>query len=227
MRNKHLLLFAPALFCAALSCQAQKQPAAELRIASVNDQLASGKKSVSAVLTDTSLRALHPVTAFREAVKAHAKAEKIRITAPAEPGVATSVQVMIVDAAGRPVPDALIYVYQTDGRGWYSDTAAHVNVREGDRGHARLFGYLRTDEKGGFELETIRPHSYPNSSLPQHIHLEVFTRDDRVLITELLFDDDPKLVGETRRQSEGAGFYIAQNTGTPEKQLFRYRVTLR
>lgn len=196
-------------------------------IARVDQQLSKGEKWVSAVLTDTALMFLHPLPAFREVIKKHAKAEKIRLTAPTEPGIPLRIEVNVVDGYDKPVTGALVYLYQTDARGWYADTAAHVLVREGDRRHARLFAYLKTDGNGYFEAETIRPESYPNSSLPQHIHCEVMTPDGKILITELLFRDDPKLSGDTVTWALREGFFLARNIGTAKRPVFTYQLRLR
>lgn len=226
MTVKNALFCLWLTLCFATACHAQAPSPGEL-IDRVGRELAAGKKSVTAVLTDTSLRSLHPLTPFRETIKKYARAEKIKLSAENEPGVFTTVRGLVKSAQGEPVANALIYVYQTDHRGWYSDTAAHVSMMEGDRRHARLFGYLKTDTKGNFEFETIRPQSYPNSSLPQHIHFELFNAGEVLLVTELLFDDDPKLTGETRRNFIREGYYVAKNTGTPQRQVFEYQIVTR
>lgn len=189
--------------------------------------MSKGEKWVSAVLTDTSFMFLHPVPAFREVIKKHAKVEKVRLAALPEPGVPTRIEVNVVDGFDKPVTGALVYLYQTDARGWYSDTAAHVLTQEGDRRHARLFAYLKTDDNGYFEVETIRPESYPNSSLPRHIHCEIVAADGRQLITELLFRDDPKLEGEAMSRALREGFFVGRNIGTKGRPVFTYQVRLR
>jgi protocatechuate 3,4-dioxygenase beta subunit len=102
-------------------------------------------------------------------------------------------------------------VYQTDYKGWYSDTSGHIKMMEGDRKHARLFGYMRTGTDGGFELKTIKPQGYPDGPLPGHIHFEAFTANSEMLITELLFDDDKRLNEKNRDWAKKEGFTIAKN----------------
>ncbi|MCK6693809.1 MAG: hypothetical protein L6Q97_17145 [Thermoanaerobaculia bacterium] len=196
-------------------------------IARVDQQLSKGEKWVSAVLTDTALMFLHPLPAFREVIKKHAKVEKVRLTAPSEPGIPTRIEVNVVDGFDQPVTGALVYLYQTDARGWYADTAAHILIREGDRRHARLFAYLKTDGNGYFEAETIRPESYPHSSLPQHIHCEITAPDGKILITELLFRDDPKLSGDALTHALREGFVPARNIGTAKRPVFAYQIRMR
>jgi len=104
---------------------------------------------------------------------------------------------------GEPLKGALIYAYQTSAKGWYSDKAPHISGMAGDEKYARLFGYLTTDQDGQYELRTIRPAGYPNSNLPAHIHLEIEAggQEHRPLISEIQFDDDPRLTPEMRERS--------------------------
>jgi len=195
-------------------------------IEKIEAQLASNSKSVSDVLMDPAYMKLHSLSPFREVIKKNAKQEKITLVNRNEPGIPVTIKVKL--SAGRSVSNILIYVYQTDNRGWYADTGAHVLMREGDRGHARLFGYLRSDKNGQFEFLTIHPQGYPRSTLPQHIHLEVFDQDGNSLrLTELLFDDDDRLKGETRQSAEREGFIIAKNEGKLGMQVYSYNISLR
>lgn len=127
-----------------------------------------------------------------------------------------------------PIAGAVAYVYHTSAKGWYSDKAAHIRAWSGDTRHARLFGYLKTDEDGSFEVRTIRPGGYPRSTLPQHIHLEIEADGYAPLVTELLFDDDPCLTAELRDRAKREGFLIATlSAGLNNKPTFRYTVKLK
>lgn len=219
-----IFLFAVAGFDAAT----QNLPTDTAQIIRRTDQqLSKGEKWVSAVLTDTTLFFLHSVPAFREVIKKHAKAEKIRLSAPTEPGIPTRIEVYVVDGLDKPVANALVYLYQTDARGWYADTAIHVSGVEGDRRHARLFAYLKTDVNGYFEVETIRPESYPGSDLPQHIHCEIITPDGKTLVSELLFRDDPKLNAEATARVLREGGFVTSNIGTGKRPVFAYQIRIR
>ena len=192
----------------------------------IDKQLGAGSKSVSEILTDPAYMKLHSLSNFRAIVRKNAKQEKIMLTNKNEPGSAATIEGKLT--ANFPVENLLVYVYQTDHRGWYADTGAHVLVREGDRGHARLFGYLRSDKNGQFEFTTIHPQGYPRSDLPQHIHLEVFDKNGgSLIITELLFDDDARLTGETRASALRNGFVVAKNEGKSGMQFYSYNVSLR
>src|SRR4030095_14658819 len=98
-----------------------------------------------------------------------------------------------------------------------------------DMRHARLFGYVKTDKNGMFELHTIKPSGYPKSDLPAHIHVHVSADGFQSFVTEFLFDDDERLVGKIRENAMRDKFIIAK----PEKavgpfvQQFSYTIELR
>ena len=73
--------------------------------------------------------------------------------------------------------------------------APHVLKYEGDMRYARLFGYVKTNKNGRFELHTVKPSGYPKSDLPSHIHVHVTAAGYSSYVTEFLFDDDERLKG--------------------------------
>jgi protocatechuate 3,4-dioxygenase beta subunit len=196
------------------------------QIKGVDEKLQHGKITVTQALTDTSLMPLHSLTPFRELIMKNARSEKITLVTSQEPGTRITVKGTVMKN-GVPQPGLLVYVYQTSSKGWYSDTGAHVAMNEGDRRHARLFGYFKTDDKGNFAFETIKPHGYPGSDLPAHIHFEVFENVGDMFITELLFDDDERLTPAARKRAASENFIISKNTGTPFKPVYEYMVLLR
>jgi protocatechuate 3,4-dioxygenase beta subunit len=174
--------------------------------------------STTTLLTDPSFLPAHEWPRFRKLVRDSAQPSPLTIVSPNEPGDPLIVTGRIVGRDGRPVPAAVLYVYQTSSKGWYSDRAAHVAAREGDRRHARLFGYVKTDAGGRFEVRTIRPGGYPDGNLPAHIHVEVERGGQPAdsLITEIRFDDDRRLTAEERKRSQQEGFVIAKVTTESE-----------
>ena len=191
-------------------------------IKNIEKKVAQGETTISKILSDSSLLFLHSLTSFREVIQRNAKAEKVKIYSDNEPGTRITVQGVVLDESGKPQVDKLVYVYQTSSTGWYSDTAAHILINEGDRRHARLFGYFKTDSFGKFEFHTIKPKGYPNSTLPAHIHIEISLKDDQNFISELLFDDDPRLAGEIRTSSIKQKFIITKNNGTDNDPVYSY-----
>ncbi len=196
----------------------------------IRDQLQKGELSVTDALTNIKWMSLHSVPAFREVVKNNARAEKITLTPPDEPGLKITVKGIVTDRAGKPMAGLLVYVYQTSAKGWYADTAAHVRANEGDMRHARLFGYLKTDLAGQFEFQTIRPEGYPNSDLPAHIHVMMWTADGQMvrgMPDEFLFEEDKRLTPERKAQALRNGFLISKNTGTAAQLVYEYKLVQR
>jgi len=217
-------LFVLAICCLNLAGFVSAQDSTAL-INEINTRLQKNQTTISEVLSDGSLMQLHSLTPFREIIKQNAKAENIKIVSDKEPGKKITVKGVIVNATGKPANDAAVYVYQTSSEGWYSDTAPHILQNEGDRRHARLFGYFKTNSNGEFEFETIQPHGYPHSDLPAHIHFEV-SWGNSSLITELLFDDDRRLVGSIRTRAMQQQFIISKNTGTEKEPVYFYKISL-
>jgi len=122
----------------------------------------------------------------------------------------------------------LVYLYQTDAKGWYAADAPHILVNEGDMRHARLFGYVKTDKNGRFELHTVKPSGYPQSDLPAHIHVHIDATGFSAFVNEFLFDDDERLIGEIRQSSVRNRFIIAKpgKSSAPFEQQFTYNITL-
>jgi protocatechuate 3,4-dioxygenase beta subunit len=189
--------------------------------------LQAGKTSAD-LLTDPAFLPAHEWPRFRQLIRSSAKLARLTMVTPKEPGEPLVVAGTVSDKDSKPIPGALLYVYHTSARGWYSDRAAHVAANEGDRKYARLFGYLTTGADGAFELRTIRPAGYPDSNLPAHIHVEIERPGGGGgrTVTEIRFDDDPRLTRQMREQSVREGFTIATVQGDARKG-WRLKVDLR
>ena len=118
-----------------------------------------------------------------------------RMSAPL--GERIIVQGRVLDEDGRPVPEALVEIWQCNASGRYH--------HPGDQHDAPLDpnfyggGRARADADGCYKFITIKPGAYPwknhhNAWRPAHIHFSLFgpafaTR----LITQMYFPDDPLL----------------------------------
>jgi protocatechuate 3,4-dioxygenase beta subunit len=92
----------------------------------------------------------------------------------------------------KPVPGALLDVWQTDERGEYDNTGF------------RYRGKVVADGEGRYRLETLLPGEYPGR--PRHIHVKVQAAGGRVLTTQIYFGDTgapARLIAKTARH-EGA-----------------------
>ncbi len=216
-----------AAYCNAAACQTTQQ---SKTIEVLNEKLQKGALTLSEVLTNKEWMSLHSLTAFRNVIKQNAKTGNVHLTNADEPGLRMTVKGSVADKSGKPWSDVLVYVYQTSDKGWYADTAAHIQANEGDFGHARLFGYLKTDEAGQFEFETIRPEGYPNSDLPAHIHIMMWSADGKVIHgmpEELLFEEDKRLTPERKKQALQNGYLVSKNTGTQTQAVYAYRLMIK
>jgi protocatechuate 3,4-dioxygenase beta subunit len=185
--------------------------------------------NVSSVLIEKNYASLHPLVTFREMIKKYSSPDMLTITPHDEPGKKIKVMGTVKSKDGQTVANALIYLYQTDSRGWYAADAPHVLMNEGDYRHARLFGYVKTDKNGKFELHTIKPSGYPKSDLPAHIHVHVTAEGYHPYGAEFLFQDDERLKGEILNRAVIDGGLIAnpETAEAPFAQKFSYEIKLR
>lgn len=103
-----------------------------------------------------------------------------------------------------PVPNVIIYYWQTDNNGYYSPKAG---MDEKAKRHGHIRGWVKTDEHGKYSIYTTRPGAYPNSDIPAHIHTSIKEPgiDNEYYIDEFVFDDDKLLTSEKRRALENRG----------------------
>ena len=103
----------------------------------------------------------------------------------------------IIDEAGRPVPGALLEIWQANAAGRY--------IQPTDQHDAPLdpnflgAGRCRSDATGHYGFRTIKPGAYPwqnhpNAWRPNHIHLSLFGPGfGSRLVTQMYFRGDPLL----------------------------------
>ena len=116
-----------------------------------------------------------------------------RVAPPREPGTPLAVSGVVVGPDAAPIPGASIYVYQTDAEGYYGVKP------ESDNRRPRLKAFLRSDARGAWSFETIRPGSYPDSRAPAHIHFEVTATGFAPRFFEIVFEGDPFVTADMRR----------------------------
>ena len=101
----------------------------------------------------------------------------------------------VLDSGGRPVPDALIEVWQANAAGRY-----HHHVDDHPAPLDPNFtggGRCVTDSAGYYRFITIKPGPYPwgnhhNAWRPAHIHFSLFGRAfTQRLVTQMFFPGDP------------------------------------
>lgn len=121
---------------------------------------------------------------------------KARIAPRDEPGEALELTGRVVDANGEPRAGVIVYAYHTDAKGIYPRPAKSLGGAA-DR-HGRLRGWAVSDRDGRYTFETVRPASYPQQRIPQHIHMHVIEPGCATYyIDEVVFTDDPLLTPAT------------------------------
>jgi protocatechuate 3,4-dioxygenase beta subunit len=115
-----------------------------------------------------------------------------RVTPSGEPGQALTVSGVVVGPDDAPIAGASLYIYQTDHEGYYGVKP------QSDNRNPRLKLFLRTDARGAYAFETIKPGSYPNSRIPAHIHFEVTAPGRAQHIFEIVFTGDPFVTANMR-----------------------------
>tara|TARA_B110000483_G_scaffold204079_2_gene246789 strand:- start:1720 stop:2451 length:732 start_codon:yes stop_codon:yes gene_type:complete len=116
----------------------------------------------------------------------------------------------VLDESGKPVPNALIEVWQANAGGRYrhkNDTyLAPLDPNFGGCGRCL------TDQEGNYVFRTIKPGAYPwpnggNDWRPAHIHFSIFGQAfAQRLMTQMYFEGDPHIqicpilqsIGDTR-----------------------------
>jgi hydroxyquinol 1,2-dioxygenase len=140
------------------------------------------------------------------------------------PGEPCDVSGRVVDVAGKPVPGALIEVWQADEDGFY-------DVQYSDLQQPRGRGHLHSDADGRFWFATVKPEAYPipddgpvgdllraggrGPMRPAHIHFKIDAEGYQTLITHVFADGDEhldsdavfgvreNLIGEFERGGDG------------------------
>ncbi|MEO7794869.1 MAG: hypothetical protein ABIV06_08865 [Thermoanaerobaculia bacterium] len=120
-----------------------------------------------------------------------------RIAPANEPGEPLQISGTVLDGAGNVAIGVIVYAYQTDARGHYppDPNAADSKVAR----HGRLRGWAQTDARGEYRFDTVRPAGYPDTDIPQHVHMHVIEPGRcTYFIDDLLFSDDPRLTAAKR-----------------------------
>ena len=149
-----------------------------------------------------------------------------RLADDAVEGVRIRLEGRVFDGAGKPVPDAMIEIWQADAQGRYAHPADPRGSNTGFRGFGR-FG-TGTDPENRFVFDTVKPGAIGDGQAP-HVNVVVFMRGLLLhAYTRLYFPDeaaanaaDPVLasVPEERRRT-----LIAQRVDGPTGVTYRFDI---
>jgi len=98
------------------------------------------------------------------------------------------VEGQVLDEAGKPVPGALVDIWQANAAGRYDheDDPALAPLDPNFQG----WGMVKTDDQGRYAFTTIKPGAYSVDaewSRPPHIHFKVSRRGYHELTTQMYF----------------------------------------
>jgi protocatechuate 3,4-dioxygenase beta subunit len=120
----------------------------------------------------------------------------------------------VLDESGKPVPNALIEVWQANAGGRYRHkNDSYLAPLDPNFGGC---GRCLTDSDGNYSFRTIKPGPYPwpnggNDWRPAHIHFSIFGQAfAQRLITQMYFEGDPHVGICPIVQSIGDGRAIEQ-----------------
>jgi protocatechuate 3,4-dioxygenase, alpha subunit len=120
-----------------------------------------------------------------------------QLAGPHTPGEKITIQGRILDAQGKPVPDAILEIWQADSEGKYSGSAGKGDI---PRDNFRGFGRIPTGVDGSFHFSTIKPGSTPapdGTRQAPHILVCIFMRGLLArLVTRIYFPDEPLNAGD-------------------------------
>jgi len=118
------------------------------------------------------------LTNTMEITDAHEEGEKLIITG------------RILKPDSTPFSDVMLYAYHTAPNGLYTKDGTEGGAQ---KWHGRLHGWCKTDSKGEYKINTIKPGPYPDNTLPAHIHMAVKKPDGSkpAWISDFVFEGDP------------------------------------
>jgi len=126
------------------------------------------------------------------------RVNKNNLAGPGISGEQVTIAGRVLDGDGKPVPDAMLEIWQANSHGKYphpEDTQAKP-LETGFLGYGRI----PTDENGKFSFTTIKPGSVPGpdgKAQAPHIAVSVFMRGlERRLVTRIYFPEEGANAGD-------------------------------
>jgi protocatechuate 3,4-dioxygenase, beta subunit len=102
-------------------------------------------------------------------------------------GEITHLSGRILDARGEPLRNALVEIWQVDGKGAYLHSGS-ANHDKRDT-HFQGFGRFLTGSTGEYYFRTIKPVPYPGRT--PHIHYAVKLKGEKKLVTQCYIKGEP------------------------------------
>lgn len=138
---------------------------------------------------------------------------RARIAPEDQAGQPMRIEGTVRDRDGEPAAGVIVYAYHTDAWGIYPKDES-LRGQAAYR-HGRLRGWVKTGDDGRYRFDTIRPASYPETTVPAHVHMHVLEPGRCTYwIDSIHFLDDPFLGERERASQEGRG---GSGLVTPER----------
>ncbi len=114
----------------------------------------------------------------------------ISIADSKEPGERLFVKGFVARSDGKtPYANVILYAYHTNQKGIYPKKGSETGIH---KWHGYLHSWGKTNDRGEFEIRSIRPAQYPSRTIPAHIHVVAKEPNGKMgYVNDILFDDDP------------------------------------
>jgi protocatechuate 3,4-dioxygenase, beta subunit len=115
-----------------------------------------------------------------------------------------------------PAANIIIYYWQTNADGLYAPSLTDKTR------HGAIRGWMKTGADGKYTIYTIKPASYPKSSIPAHIHYLIKEPDlNEYYIDDIYFEGDPFVTeAERKKLSLRCGSGIVELKSNSEGMLY-------
>ncbi len=188
----------------------------------IESGLRTSEISPSAILSDSLLRILIEDPAYRppmrELIKKYATSNIGTMVCSSEPGQSIIVLGKIIDASSLlPLNEVMVELVHADHEGDY--------FKEKSSWNPRLFIYLVTDQKGQFEITTIRPGRYYGDDgrlEKSHIHFNIEKEGYRSYSSEFIIPDGLKSLNT----DPGEDVLIATKVNTDDIPHYQIEIAL-
>ncbi len=146
---------------------------------------------------------------------------RTRIVPQDEPGIPLVIEGQVFTPDGTtPAEGITVYAYNTDAEGYYG--ADHNPYPP------RLYGWMKTDVEGRFELHTILPGHYPGMQAPAHVHFTAWGGGyPPQWFDELRFAGDPYITPEMLAEAKGKGEFSSIRPLTHTEGVLHCRFKIR
>ena len=149
---------------------------------------------------------------------------EIALCLQGEPGSRMKINGMVYQADGKiPAKNVVLYIYHTNASGLYTPAKDQVYGKR----HGHLRGWAKTNERGEFKINSIRPAAYPRDNIPAHIHIFVKEPGKTLYyIDEVWFDDDLLITSEMKRKVQQRGGDLLIDLTQDSKNIWNGNLTI-